>query len=74
MANCLSAAALLDTEQAAEFLRVSPKSLANWRTRREGPPYVLVGRLPRYQPETLRKWLAAHAVRPASANDGADAR
>jgi predicted DNA-binding transcriptional regulator AlpA len=61
---------LLTSAQAAKFLSVAPKTIANWRTRKQGPPYCRIGRLARYQMSALMKWLAATAVRPAApAND-----
>lgn len=46
------------TEEEARRLSLSPKTLANQRWRGDGPPYVLIGRLPRYDPELTDAWLA----------------
>ena len=32
----------LTVREAADFLRVSPLTLANWRSRGEGPPWVRI--------------------------------
>lgn len=50
--------ALLDTEQAAEYLRVQVQTLANWRMIGRGPAFVRVGRLIRYRLSTIDAWLA----------------
>jgi hypothetical protein len=41
----------------------NPKTLAQWRLRRCGPPYFKVGRLCRYDPAQLRAWLEARTVK-----------
>ena len=50
--------ALLNTEQAATFLNLSPTTLTTWRVRRsDGPPYVRIGRAVRYRLDDLQSWL-----------------
>ncbi|MFI9295360.1 helix-turn-helix domain-containing protein [Streptomyces gardneri] len=44
---------LLTTTQAAEYLSVSTGTLANWRYRREGPPFVKAGKSVRYRLKDL---------------------
>jgi hypothetical protein len=57
---------LLTTKLAAEFLCLAPKSLANRRTKRQGPSYVLIGNRPRYRMSDILKWLDENCVRPAA--------
>ncbi|WP_442866909.1 helix-turn-helix transcriptional regulator [Actinomyces sp. B33] len=54
---------LLSTEQAGEYLAVSPDTLRTWRCRGRGPAYVAVSaRNVRYRVEDLRAWADAHLV------------
>lgn len=49
---------LLNTEQAAAFLNLSPTTLTTWRVRRsDGPPFVRIGRAVRYRLNDLQLWL-----------------
>lgn len=51
---------LLDIEQTAELLKVTPQTLATWRARRVGPPYVkMVRHLIRYRKADLETWIAS---------------
>jgi len=45
-------------EQEAARLGIAPKTLANQRCRGEGPPFLKVGRLVRYDPAITDAWLA----------------
>lgn len=57
------AAALLTPNQAADFLGVPSETLATWRHRRVGPPYVQLGeRTPRYRTSDLVAYVAAQTV------------
>lgn len=54
---------LLTTEQAGEFLAVSPETLRTWRCRGRGPAFVVIsGRSVRYRVEDLKAWADAHLV------------
>lgn len=45
-------------QEAAEYLGVSAKTMANWASNGIGPPYFsLCGGAVRYDPETLSAWL-----------------
>ena len=55
---------LLTTEEAAEMLQMSPASLAQWRSRELGPPYIKFEGTVRYQAEEIGKWLKSRAVKP----------
>ena len=53
---------LLNEEQAAEYLTVSPGTLAVWRsTGRYSLPFVKVGRMVRYRLSDLNAWLEARS-------------
>jgi hypothetical protein len=52
---------LLTPDQAGAFLRVHPRTLANWRVLGRGPRYLRVGRRPFYREKDLETWLDAHA-------------
>ena len=59
-------------EDTAERLGNTPETLANWRWRGTGPPYVLVGRRIRYRLTDLAEWLDAQ-TRTSTSNAGPDA-
>ena len=49
----------LHTEkEEAERLNLSPKTLSNQRWRGDGPPFLKVGRLIRYDPQMTDAWLS----------------
>jgi hypothetical protein len=49
----------LHTEkEEADRLGLAPKTLANQRWRGDGPPFLKVGRLIRYDPQMTDSWLA----------------
>jgi|RhiMetdeSRZDD1v2_1073273.scaffolds.fasta_scaffold2852332_1 excisionase family DNA binding protein len=52
---------LLTTEQAAELLQLSPRTLRRWRTEGKGPPYIRLGaRRVRYRRGAILDWARAH--------------
>lgn len=53
---------LLSPPEAAEFLKRSPKTLANWRSQGIGPEYIDDGRIG-YEQDTLIEWQNSHRVR-----------
>lgn len=55
----------------AERLAVSRGTLANWRVRGSGPPFIRVGRRIRYRREAVDEWLAR---REFSSTSDADTR
>ena len=57
---------LLSTDEAAEFLGLSPHTLAKWRVTGMGPPFQALGRRCLYDPEALRRWAASRARRSTS--------
>lgn len=57
---------LLTPDEAAEWLRVSPSTLANWRYLRTGPPYLRQGRVVRYRADALTAWAAKNEVKASA--------
>jgi hypothetical protein len=55
---------LLPEDEAAREIKVQKQTMAAWRNRNQGPPYVKVGRLIYYRPSHLREWLESRVVRP----------
>lgn len=49
----------LSTEEAGEYLHLSPKTLETMRSRGGGPPYVKLGRRVLYRKRDLEEWLAS---------------
>jgi hypothetical protein len=50
----------LTEEELARELRVSPRTLLNWRQQRRGPPWTSVGRKVIYRKASSAKWLEAN--------------
>ena len=48
----------LTEKAAAKRLRVKPGTLANWRWRKYGPPYIKVGRKVEYHVDDIEAWKA----------------
>jgi hypothetical protein len=55
---------LFDERQAAEFVRLSPTTLASWRSRKKGPAFVRLGRAIRYRRKDLEAFLERGLVVP----------
>jgi excisionase family DNA binding protein len=58
---------LLAPDELAELLGYPVKTLAEWRSNGDGPPYVRLGRHVRYRPEDVETWIAAQVKTRASA-------
>lgn len=52
----------LTEAQAAEHLSLSPKTLRNWRSLGDGPPFLRLGSAVRYHQEALNTWALAQTV------------
>ena len=61
---------LLTNVEAAKLLGLKPITLATWRMRKSGPPYVRVGRRAvRYLESDLLAFIATNKVMPGVAHD-----
>ncbi len=54
----------LDTQEASAFLGLSTQQLEMWRTQRQGPKFVKVGRSVRYPVSALREFMDRQVVEP----------
>ena len=62
--------ALLNTQQAADYLGLKKGTLINWRcTKKEGIPYIKVGGRVSYRQKDLDQWLMSKRVVPAGWHD-----
>lgn len=52
------------SRQAAQYLSISVKCLEKWRSLREGPPYVKLGRSVRYRRDDLDTYMTQRLVKP----------
>lgn len=57
---------LLTTQNAAERLGLSPRTLEALRVRGGGPSYLKLGRLVRYEPAALEAWIDARRLASTS--------
>lgn len=54
---------LLNTDEAAAILGVTPRTLEVWRcTKRHQIPFLKIGRLIRYRRSDLERWLASRLI------------
>ena len=53
---------LLTPAETAEYLATTTGTLAKWRYRGDGPPYVKAGRSVRYRTAALSAWVKAREV------------
>ena len=53
---------LKTTAEIAEYLRRPVLTLVNWRSRREGPPFLRVGGSVLYDMGKVDQWLEEHTV------------
>lgn len=62
-ATAISPTAILTTKEAADFLKMSPRTLANWRLRGEGPRFFHLTGNPkspvRYRLQDILDWAEA---------------
>jgi hypothetical protein len=57
----------LNDEQAAEILKVKPKTLATWRSQGRGPRYRKSGRFVEYTPRFIKEYQQACIRKPEPA-------
>ena len=50
----------IDTRELAAWIQIPDETLRSWRKRGEGPPWIKVGHLVRYEVEAVRAWLVAN--------------
>jgi hypothetical protein len=60
---------ILDSGEAAEYLGREIETLANWRYKGFGPPYIKADRKISYLISDLDEWLNAHRVEPERARE-----
>jgi hypothetical protein len=65
--------AVLNENQAAEFLGISVRTLQAWRVRGGGPNYCKIGRSVRYQRRVLVSFLEEHRTSSTTEADAKDA-
>ena len=53
---------LMDTQQTAEYIHHSPRTLIRWRVERKGPPIIKAGRKVFYRKSDLDAWLDSHRL------------
>jgi Helix-turn-helix domain len=56
--------AMVEAQAAAEMLGVQVSTLAAWRCRKKGPPYLKVGKGVRYRVADLNAWIEASRIMP----------
>ena len=54
---------LLTETEAAEMTDVRPQTMAVWRSKGVGPPYVKVGRNVRYRPRDIEEYIEKNLVK-----------
>lgn len=70
--NGRTASAYLRTADAAKLLSLSEGTLANWRVRGDGPPFVKLGARIAYSPEQVIAWAESRRCRSTSEAQRAD--
>ncbi len=60
---------LLNTEQTAQRLGLSPRTLERYRVTGEGPEYLKMGHAVRYTASALKRWLKG-CTRRSTSDDG----
>ncbi len=63
---------LLNTDETAKVLGLSPHTLSKWRITGNGPPFHLLGRRCLYSPDDLRRWTATK-IRTSTSDQGTEA-
>lgn len=54
----------LPTNDAAEFIGISPRTLERWRITNQGPSFLKLGKRVLYPEQLLEHWKNAHTVNP----------
>lgn len=53
---------MYSVKETAEYLGIATQTLYNMRHRRQGPDYVMVGGVPKYEDEAINRYLDANRV------------
>ena len=64
----------MDTREAADYLRLSPATLNEWRTKGKGPKFVRMGRAVRYRQEDLDEYTRTNVRDPSQPQPRASRR
>lgn len=67
---CIPIPRLLNTEQAANLLCLSPRTLESLRLRGGGPEFLKLGKAVRYKPQAINAWIEARRAHPTSEQCG----
>ncbi len=59
---------LLNVKEAAEYLKVSPHTLATWRARKTGPKFVKLGRSVKYPKDCLDTFIKQNLISTQNKN------
>jgi predicted DNA-binding transcriptional regulator AlpA len=57
---------LMNEQAVAKQLNCQIKTMQAWRNRGGGPPFVRVGRLIRYSPDSVAEWIKSRTVQSTS--------
>ena len=66
MTNANNQTEILDTPEAASYLKLSAVTLERRRIQGDGPPYCKLGKSVRYRRADLDAWLASRLIRSTS--------
>lgn len=67
-------ARLLTTEDVAEQIGVTVRTLKRWRSDGDGPPFMIFGRTVRYHPARVQAWMLANERGTPSRKTGTPSR
>ncbi|MBI9081855.1 MAG: helix-turn-helix domain-containing protein [Pseudodesulfovibrio sp.] len=67
--DTLNEAALLNQEQTAQFLNISPRTLEKWRWEGTGPRFCKIGRRAMYRPVDLQSYVDSQ-IRKSTSDPG----
>ncbi len=56
----------MTTAELADYLKVEPKTLANWRYQGKGPAYLKNGGIVRYRLADVAAWIREHTIEPSN--------
>ncbi len=54
---------LLSVKEAADYLGLKVQTMYNWRHDRKGPDYVMIGGSPKYEMESLERFIELNRVK-----------